>query len=70
MKSKKCLYFNLLVGVTERVTISDSKTLGSISAYMAENKLKAALKAKVKCMVIEAKENEIHIEGPRIDSKP
>lgn len=48
-------------------TMSESNTLDWISTYISENKLKTALEAEVKYMVIEAKENKIHLAGPGID---
>lgn len=46
------------------------KTLKKISAYIAENNLKATLEAEVKYMVVEAKRNEVNLEGPSKDFKP
>ena len=39
-------------------------------AYLAENKLNTALEAKVKHMVVEAKDEAMHAKGLRMDFKP
>lgn len=59
-----------LFGVMSKVTMSESQTLQQISTYMVENKTKVALKAEVEYMVVEAKEKEMHLNGPRIDFEP
>lgn len=46
------------------------KDIRTISAYIVENKLKIALEAKVKYMVVEAKKNDVHLEGPGKDFDP
>lgn len=48
----------------------ESMTLKKVLTYIAENKLKAASEAEVKYMVVEAKRNETHLEGPGKDFKP
>lgn len=50
--------------------MSESKTLEKILAYIAENKLKAALEGEVKYMVFEANKTEMHLEGSEKDFKP
>lgn len=45
------------------VMMSDLKTLERLLAYVAENKLKTALEVEVKCMVVEAKKIEMHLDG-------
>lgn len=50
--------------------MSESKTLEKISTYIAENRLKAALEAKIKYMVVEANKTEVHLEVPRKDFEP
>ena len=49
------------------VIMYESKILKKISAYIVENRLKAALEAEVKYMVVEAKEDNVHLEGHDID---
>lgn len=58
-----------LAGEMNLVIMSESKTLEKISSYIAEKRLKAALEAKVKYMVAEAKEANVHMEGLGIDFK-
>lgn len=50
--------------------MSNTKTFERILAYIAENKLKAALEAEVKYMAIEAKKKEMHLEVPGKDFNP
>lgn len=47
--------------------IYESSTLEKISAYIAKNRLKTALEAEVKYMVVEAKETGVHLEGSEVD---
>lgn len=58
---------DLLVGETKIVIMSESDTLEKISAYIAENKLKASLEAEVKYIVVEANDTEVHLEGIIVD---
>lgn len=61
---------NQLVREVNLMTMSESKTLEKISAYIVENKLKETLEAEVKYMVVKAKRNEAHLEGPGKDFNP
>lgn len=61
---------NQRVREVNSVMMSYLKTLKRISAYVAENKLKAVLEAKVKHMVVEANKIEMHLDGPGKDFDP
>lgn len=61
---------NQLVGEVNLMAMSESKTLEKILAYIAGGKLKVTLEVEVKYMVIEAKRNEAHLEGPDKDFEP
>ena len=50
--------------------MSESSYFKKISAYLAENRMKTALEAEVKIMVVEAKAEGIHNKGPGIFFKP
>lgn len=50
--------------------MSKSIILQKILTYIAGNRLKAALKAQVKYMVVEANEIEMHLEGPNANFEP
>lgn len=61
---------NPQVGEVNSVMMSDLKTLKRILAYVAENKLKAALEVEFKYMVVEAKKIQMHLDGPGKDFNP
>lgn len=59
-----------LDGKTKTATMFESKIFEFFLAYIAENRLKEALEAEVKYMVIEANETEVHLKGPGVDFEP
>lgn len=58
---------NQLVGEANLMMMPESSTLERISTYIAKNKLKAALEVEVKYVIVEARKNEVHLEGPGKD---
>lgn len=52
------------------MTMTESKIFEKISAYIAGNRLKAALESEVKYMVVEANETKVHLEGPGVGFEP
>ena len=57
-------------GEVSLVTMTESQTLQKISAYVAENRMIAALEAEVKYMALEANEHVSSKEGPGKDFDP
>ena len=70
MRWKAFQDYSQLDGPTKTLTMSESKFFGKISAYLAENKLRAALEAGEKYMVVEAKGKVVHSKGPGVHFKP
>lgn len=58
---KGCQDSYLLVGETKIAIMYESDTLEKISTYVAVKKLKASLEAEIKCMVVKAKDTEVHL---------
>ena len=53
---EELMIYNQQAGEASLVTMTESQTLQKISAYVAENRMIAALEAEVKYMALEANE--------------